>query len=142
MSSRPGIITVLFTVLSLLYACAPFNSVKSLAYAEPDPETYVSLLPPVLEYFHYRKQAVLTGDFQGFYTRYPDLEHNTNIESGINTESKLFSNMHAMAPFDCNILPEYYEKIKISQSENDVQVLVHGRGEFKLVLYMRQHENT
>ena len=158
MNYRLGIITVLFIGLSLFSACAPFTSGEFHTYTEPDPETYVSLMTPVLEYFHFRKQAVLSGDLNAFYQRYPDLEHNTNVESGINTESTLISNMRALAPVDGNILPEYYEKIKVNQSENDVQVLVHGMelylrensqgefsesgGEFKLVLYMRQHGKT
>jgi len=158
MNSRLRIITVLFIVISLLSACAPSSTIETSTFKEPDPETYVSLMPPVLEYFYYRKQAVLTGDVSAFYQRYPDLEHSTDIESGINSESKFISNMHAMAPVDGNILPEYYEKIKISQSENNIQVLVHGMelylskdsqgkfgesgGEFKLVLLMRQEGDT
>ena len=158
MNSRQGILTVLFTAFSLISACTPSIRSDSPDFTAPEPETYVNPMPAVLEYFHFRKQAVLSGDLNTFYQRYPDLEHNTNVESGINTESTLISNMRALAPVDGNILPEYYEKIKVNQSENDVQVLVHGMelylrensqgefsesgGEFKLVLFMRQHGKT
>ncbi|MEA3327850.1 MAG: hypothetical protein U9R53_11190 [Chloroflexota bacterium] len=158
MNPRLRIITILFAAFSLLSACAPSNRSDSPTFTEPDPETYVSLMPPILEYFYHRKEAVLSGDLQAFYRRYPDLEHNTNFEKGINTESTLISSYHALAPFDGNIHPEYYEKIKISQSENGIRVLVHGMelyllknsqgkfgesgGEFKLVLFMRQEGDT
>lgn len=111
-------------------------------------------MPALLEYFYLRKQAVLSGETEAFYKRLPDLEVNTNTERGINTESTFISNMHALSPVDGNIMPEFYEKIKISQSEEGIQVLVHGielytiinsrgeysesGGEFKIKFSMRQ----
>lgn len=144
----------IFLSISLLSACLPIKTIEFSEFKEPEPEIYVSIMPAVLEYFFFRKQAVLSGDLNTFYQRYPELEFGTDIEKGINTESRFISNMHGLDPIDGNIHPAYYEKIKVHQSETGVQVLIHGMelylqknaqgefsesgGEFELVLFMRQ----
>jgi len=66
--------------------------------------------------------------------------------------------MQSLSPFDGNIHPEYYERIKIRQSGAGVEILVHGielylwnndgniftesGGEFKMVLLLRKEGDS
>lgn len=138
----------------LISGCAPGAVSEPSGFTEPDPETYVSLMPSILEYFHYRKEAVITGDMDSFYARYPSLQGDGDIAAGVNAEAFFVENMQGLAPFDGDIHPEYYHKIRVRRSGEEIQVLLHGMelylwkneegafdrsgGEFKLVLFMRQ----
>jgi len=106
-SCRRIIIAISLIVVSLSACQTTVPEVETTKFEEPDPETYVSIMPSLWEYFHLRKQAVMSGDTNEFFKRYPDLEFNINIESGINTESIFISDMHALSPVDGNVNPEY-----------------------------------
>jgi len=86
-----------------------------------------------------------------FYDRYQALQERINIDQGINLEANGVHCMQSLAPFDGNIYPEYYEKIRVRETEDEVQILVHGMalylwkdsegifkdsgGEFMMVIY-------
>ena len=58
-----------------------------------------------------------------FYDRYQALQERINIDQGINLEANGVHCMQSLAPFDGNILPEYYEKIRVRETEGEIQVL-------------------
>lgn len=121
-------------------------------FTEPDPETYVMVLPAVLEYFHYRKKAILSGNPEDVWEHYPELKIETDIPNGINMEGFVITNYQGLKLFDGNISPEHYEQIHVKTMNDNIQVLVHGMelylfldengdfnesgGEFKIVLYL------
>lgn len=139
-------------------ACTPDQTPDFSAFTNPDPQTYVSLMPIIREYFYLRKQAVLSGDPDPLLTRYPDLAAGADLEMGINIEAHHIASMQSLAPFDGNIHPEYYEPIRIKESGETMEILVHGMelylwnneddtfnesgGEFKMVLTVRKEGNT
>jgi len=89
-----------------------------------------------------------------FYDRYPALQERINIDQGINLEANEVHYMQSLAPFDGNILPEYYEKIRVRETEGEIQVLAHGMalylwkdsvgmfeesgGEFMMVIFLNK----
>ncbi len=113
-------------------------------------------MPTVLEYFYYRKQAVITNDIEALWAQYPELKNNVNIEQGINSEEFTVKNYQGLKPFDGNISPEHYEQFKVKLTNGQAEVLVHGMelytfldendnfeesgGEFKIILYMQMKE--
>ena len=123
-------------------------------FSELDPETYVTLMPAIREYFYYRKQAVISGSTEELWQHYPELSQNIEVEAGINAEKFHIQNYQGLQPFDGNIFPEYYERLKINKTPEGYEVLLHGMelylwrdgnnfdesgGEFKIVLYLRQN---
>lgn len=130
-----------------------------VAFAEfilPEPEVWVMLMKPVREYLYYRKQAVITGDVQVLWDRYPELQYGVDISRGINSEEFLVYNMKSLKSFDGNIFPEYYDRIKVYLAGGLAEVLVQGvelylyrddsqfedlGGEFKIVLYLISRDN-
>jgi len=62
------LLIVFFT--PILSACASGGRISSNGFDEPDPETYVRLVPIVWEYFHHRKAAALSGNLDAFYVHY------------------------------------------------------------------------
>lgn len=147
-----------FLVFSILLCCSPTEVEENNDFAIPDPESYVRLMPYVREYFHLRKQAVINGNLNAFYERYPDLGKSSDRDQGINTEAYHVRNMQSLEPFDGNFFPEYYEKIKIHEMDGAVHVLVHGMeiylwkndkgmidesgGEFKMVISLSKVGET
>lgn len=147
----------LLVLIILLVSCnqTQLEPTDPDSFIMPDPETYVMLMPAVREYFYYRKQAVISGEMDTFWSLYPNLKQDTDLSLGINTESSLVRSMQGLKPFDGNILPEYYEKIKVKSNGSEIQVLIHGMelyvwnnipyqfddsgGEFKIVLYLLEH---
>ena len=125
-------------------------------FTEPDPETWVMLMPAVREYFYYRKKAVIAGSVEVLWTRYPELKVGADLSTGINAEAFFINNMRVLKPFDGNIFPESYEKLKVSMSGEKAEVLTHGMelylysdetgrfddsgGEFKIILFLH-HQN-
>jgi hypothetical protein len=146
--------------LSLIFlsACASAQTAPPIDFKEPDPETYVRLIPVIREYFYLRKQSTLSGDTTPFFQRYPALAEGMETEKGINIESKHFAGMQDFDLVDGNFFPEYYEKIKISQNDTEWRVLVHGMGlyayrdadgminesggEFKIVFLLQEKDDT
>lgn len=122
-------------------------------FIEPDPETYVMVLPAVLEYFYYRKAAMISGNAKDLWAQYPELEREIDISKGVNAEGFFISNYQGLKLFDGNIFPEEYERIKVKSKSDGMEVLAHGMelylfldengqfnesgGEFKIVLYLR-----
>jgi len=145
---------VILLTLFLITSCTPTENDEFSEFVHPDPETYVTLMPLIREYFFYRKQAVLNGDMDGFFDRYPALEVGMNIDQGINIEASQVHNMQSLDPFDANISPEYYEKIRVRKIEAEIHISVHGialylwkdseglfnesGGEFMIVIYARE----
>ena len=145
---------ILLLLIILLSACAPTESAELSGFIEPDPADYVDVMPAVWEYFHHRKSAVITGEMSSFYKRYPALQSGTDLAKGINTEASFVESMRGLEPFDGDIHPEYYERVRVKRSGDELQVLVHGLelylwknsegefdrsgGEFKLVLFLGQ----
>lgn len=146
---------VVMISLIFLLACTPAADDMFTEFSEPDPEIYVELMPVIREYFYYRKQAVLKGEMDVLYDRYPALETDINIDQGINIGASQVHHMQRLAPFDGEIFPEYYEKIRVweEEDEDEVQILVHGMalylwkdsegiyeesgGEFMMVIYAK-----
>jgi hypothetical protein len=153
-SKRCPLFPVIFLIL--LAACTPTKITGFEKFIEPEPATYVSLLPVVNEYFYLRKQATISGSIYAFYQRYPDLAHGPDLEQGINTEAHHVSGMRGLTPIDGNIFPEYYEPLRIFEEQGEIQVHLHGMemylwqdqdgnynnsgGEFKIVLFLRQED--
>jgi hypothetical protein len=126
-------------------------------FNEPDPATWVMLMKPVREYFYYRKKAVVSGKVEILWDRYPGLKQPTDFSKGINKEAFFVENMKGLKPFDGNIFPETYERIKVIISNRQAEVLVHGTelylyldktgqfddsgGELKIILFMSSRDN-
>jgi hypothetical protein len=138
---------------SLLAACSPTTSVRTSSFIKPDPADYVSLAPAVWEYFHHRKAAVLTGNVDAFYVRYPDLIIDADPLQGINAEAFHAAALQSFDLVDGDIFPEYYEPLRVKTMPDHIEILTHGMelylyrdpagnlnqtgGEFKIVLYLR-----
>lgn len=130
------------------------DSTNTGEYAEPDPETCVDFMPIIREYFHYRKQAIILSNMDQFWARFPGLRQGVDIEKGINLEEFTMTGYKGLNPFDGNIFPEYYERIKVKMTPDGTEVLIHGMelylwmddygnfsdsgGEFKIVLYLQK----
>ena len=143
----------LILLLCLLMSCSPAAFTQKNGFDSPDPDTYVSLMPYVREYFYYRKWAVINNDLGWFYNHYPSLAVGMDIDRGINVEGNHVRNLQSLTPIDGNIFPEFYEKIKIQEIDGKVQWQVHGMeiylwknaegdfeesgGEFIMVLYLK-----
>jgi len=125
--------------------------VNTADFKEPEPGAWVMLMKPVREYLYYRKKAVVAGDIKVLWDRYPALERDGDPAAGINAESLLVEGMEGLKPFDGNVFPETYERIKAFVTDGQAAVLVHGMelylylddgqfedsgGEFKIVLYL------
>ena len=160
-----SILTVLVASIIFLASCSPTNlsaptsapritaSLSGSDFSEPDPETFVAFMPTVLEYFYYRKQAIITNDIETLWTQYPELRNNFNIEQGINSEEFTVKNYQGLKPFDANFSPEHYERFKVKLTNGQAEILVHGMelytfldendnfgesgGEFKIILYLQ-----
>ncbi|MFM6899150.1 MAG: hypothetical protein ACKPKF_18345, partial [Microcystis panniformis] len=133
---------ILLVLIALLTACSAnrLSSVTSTAdststsdistsapastssFTEPDPETFVALMPALREYFYYRKQAVITSNIEELWTHFPELKNEVSIEQGIN----IVTNYQSLKPFDGNIFPEHYERLRVKFTNGKVEVLVHG----------------
>jgi hypothetical protein len=105
-------------------------------FVEPDPSTWVMLMPAVDEYFYYRKQAMIANDVEVLWAHYPELRNDVNISKGINAEGFLISSYQGLKLFDGNIFPEDYERIRVKLAGAKAEVLVHG-----LELYLFRDEN-
>lgn len=93
--------------------------------SEPDPNTWVTVMSPVREYLYYRKQAVITHDPSKLWARYPQLQQGIDQVKGINTLPWVSSSRN-LKPFDGNINPEHYQRIKVKVAGNQAEVIVHG----------------
>jgi len=159
------IFIVLVASIIFLASCSPANlsaptsvprvtaSSSASDFVEPDPETFVAFMPTVLEYFYYRKQAIITNDIETLWKQYPELRNTVNIEQGINSEEFTLKNYQGLKPFDGNISPEHYERFKVKLTNGEAEVLIHGMelytfldennnfeesgGEFKIILYLQ-----
>jgi hypothetical protein len=167
MKTKP-LFTVLVASTIFLASCSPVNlsaptsapsftaSSSASDFIEPDPETFVAFMPTVLEYFYYRKQAIITNNIETFWIQYPELKNDVNIEQGINSEKCTVTNYQGLKPFDGNISPEHYERFKVKLTNGQAEVLVHGMelytwldennkfeesgGEFKIILYLHMKD--
>jgi len=108
----------------------------SSAFVPTEPETYVKVLPAVLEYFYYRKNAMISGHVEDLWTQFPELRNGSDPAKGINAESSLITNYQGLKLFDGNIFPEYYEQMRVKTGSDEMQVLVHG-----MELYLYPGEN-
>jgi hypothetical protein len=132
-------------------------SIDPADFTDPDPATWVMLMKPLREYFYYRKMAVINGKVQILWDHYPELKQGADQSSGVNVESSFVDMYQGMKPFDGNIFPEYYDKIKVIMGNGTAEVLVHGMelfvykddagqfddsgGEFKIILVLSSPDN-
>lgn len=130
-----NLILGLLILLALLPlgACAPAESPPASGFIEPEPADYVQLAPVVWEYFYHRKDAVLSGNLNAFYVRYPDLAAGADPEQGINDEAFHVAAYQGFDLLDGDAFPAYYEPIRIKTLPDQVQILVHG---LELYLYV------
>jgi hypothetical protein len=133
------------------------TSTSTVGFTEPDPETWVMLMPAIREYFYYRKKAVIAGKVEVLWARYPELKDGADFSSGINAEEFFINNMQGLKPFDGNIFPESYGQIKVIISGEKAEVLAHGMelylyadetgkfddsgGEFKIIIFLRRQDD-
>ena len=101
-------------------------SITPADFTEPDPATWVMLMKPVREYFYYRKMAIINANVQILWDHYPELKQGFDRSEGINIESFMVDMYQGMKPFDGNIYPEFYDKIKVIMGNGTAEVLVHG----------------
>lgn len=151
-----NLVLVLLSLLALLIpasACTPAGSPPASGFIEPDPGDYVRLAPIVWEYFYHRKAAVLAGNLDAFYVRYPDLATGADPEQGINAEVFHVEAYQDFDLLDGDIFPAYYEPLQVRTLTDQVEILTHGMemylyrdaagnlnqagGEFKIVLTLR-----
>jgi hypothetical protein len=132
-------------------------NISTADFTVPEPEVWVMLMKPVREYFYYRKEAVVKDDVQILWYRYPGLKQGNDFSTGVNAEVFLVDMYRQLKPFDGNIFPEYYDKIKVIMGNGKAEVLVHGLelflykdeagqyddsgGEFKIVLFLSSQGN-
>ena len=140
------------SITSLSEMATPADGIAG--FVEPDPDTWVMLMPAVQEYFYYRKKAVIAADIHGLWEHYPELENGKDISKGINAEEQAISGYQTLKVFDGNIQPEEYERMKVKLAGDQAEVLVHGvelylwidktgnfsnsGGEFKIVLFLQR----
>lgn len=145
------LLIVFFT--PILSACASGGRISSNGFDEPDPETYVRLVPIVWEYFHHRKAVALSGNLDAFYVHYPELSSGTDLEEGVNTEAFHAAALQSFDLLDGDIFPEYYAPLRVRTQPDQIEILTHGMelylyrdsagnlgqtgGEFKIILYLR-----
>lgn len=124
-------------------------------FIEPEPSEWVNYIKPVREYFYYRTNAVLKGDIQILWDRYPDLRNNPDPKTGVNNEKYEVESLHkSFSLIDANFHLESRERMKIKTiSEKEVIVLVHGGigylrddfdvsgGEMLIKLFLEHQEN-
>ena len=130
--------------------------VATAEFTIPEPDVWAMLMKPVREYFFYRKKAVVEGNIQVLWDRYPDLKQGPVLPKGINAEASLVENMKGLKPFDGNVSPESYERIKVFLKDKQAEILVHGTelflfkeqsqfqdsgGEFKILLFVCSQDN-
>lgn len=114
------------------------------------------LMPTVREYFYYRKKAVISGDVNVLWARYPGLKDDINVLKGINAERFFIDIYQALKPFDGNVNLQVYERVRVKmKGEGDeAETLVHGTmiflwidengdfqdtgGEIEIVLFLRR----
>jgi hypothetical protein len=135
---------------------APTPSITT-GFTEPIPEVWVDVMPAVREYLYYRKKAVVAGDVEVLWKRYPDLKQGMDAKAGINVEKNTVQTYGILKPFDGNIVPEAYERIQVKMIGDTADVLVHGMemylvtfdpgkfdesgSEFRIILSIRKQNN-
>ena len=134
------------------------TSTSIVGFTDPNPETWVMLMPEVREYLYYRKKAVIAGNVEVLWTQYPELKDGADFSTkGINAEEFFINNMQVLKPFDGNIFPEYYERMKVNVLGETAEVLVHGLElylfvdetggfedsgrEFRMIIFLRHQDN-
>lgn len=147
-----------FFLFVVLVSCSTNQTGEFVGFIDPDSETYVNLMPYIRESFYYRKQAIIEVDISAIYDRYPALSKEIDLDKGINIKGIFVRNMQSFEIIDGNIFPEFYEKIKLMETDGEIRKLVHGMelylrqnderglsesgGEFKLVVYLRKDANN
>jgi len=126
-------------------------------FSEPDPHTWVTIMPAIREYFYYRQKAIVSNNLEEFWIHYPELKSGMDVTKGINEEEFLVSNYQFLKPFDGNFFPEQYERIRVKIINDKAEVYVHGMelllyvdengdfqesgGEITIVLFMQKQNN-
>jgi hypothetical protein len=57
-------------------------------FFEPEPSDWGTYIKPVREYLYYRTQSVLKKDIQVLWEKYPLLQNNVDLKTGINIEKQ------------------------------------------------------
>lgn len=100
----------------------------SYEFSEPSLDEWATFIKPIREYMYYRTQAVLVGDVQLLWDRYPRLAEGSDINKGINAEKHEIDILNKdIDRIDANYQLESYSRLKIFKlAEDRVVVLVHG----------------
>ncbi|WP_134703217.1 hypothetical protein [Ammoniphilus sp. YIM 78166] len=119
---------VIFLTLSLIGCNSTQVNPDTEEFREPEPTEWVQYMKPVREYLYYRTQAVVKGDIEILWTRYPDLKNNVDPKTGVNNEIYEVDSLRASFNLiDANFHPESYERMKIQTvNDREVIVLIHG----------------
>jgi hypothetical protein len=133
------------------------TSTNTFSFIDPNPETWVMLMPAVREYLYYRKKAVIAGNVEVLWEQYPELKVGSDFSQGINAEEFFINNMQGLRPFDGDIFPEYYEQMKVNVLGESAEVLIHGMelylyidetgkfedsgSEFRIIIFLRHQDN-
>jgi hypothetical protein len=132
-----------------LLGCSLGARIQPGADATLTPFETVGLEAAVREYFHVRKKALLAGDPQVLWKRYPELAQGMELGAGVNAERIAVESAKALRPIDIDFDLESYERISYELSGLNAQATVHGLemyllpdfkpsgGEFKVTLYLR-----
>ncbi|HEX2094313.1 MAG TPA: hypothetical protein VHG28_18060 [Longimicrobiaceae bacterium] len=116
---RPAL---LLALLLVPVACGRPDNSEPIP-GEVDPATYVELDAPVREYFHHRKKAMLAGDPEVPWRRYPELRQG-GPAGGINAEGSHVAAFRGVPLLDGDVHVELDPRIRISGDTTEVRV--HG----------------
>jgi hypothetical protein len=135
--------------LSVFVGCSLGSRIQPGSEATLSPMATVGLETAVREYFHHRKKALLAGDLQLLWKRYPELSQGADVGAGVNWEGLEVDSARALRVVDVDFDLDHYERISYQLSGANAQATVHGLelyllpdfrtsgGEFKVTLYLR-----
>jgi len=136
-------------ISSVLLGCGLRSQVEPGANDTPSSMATVGLETAVLEYFYHRKKALLAGDPQLLWKRYPELAQGGDPQSGVNDEGRLVQSLRALRMIDVDFDLDRVERVRYSLSGQNAEATIHGlyqylladfnrtAGEFKMTLYLR-----
>ncbi len=123
MSPRRGAL-----VLAALAACAPTaeRDPARTPAGEIDPATFVVVDPIVREYLHHRKRAVIAGDPEILFRRYPELRDAGRAGEGVNAEALHVRGFGGTPLIDGDVLPEAGGRYRAEIAGDSGRIHVHA----------------
>jgi hypothetical protein len=95
-------------------------------FGEPDPSTFVALSTPLREYMYHRKRAIIRGNTDSLWARYPELRIGAGTANGINAEGLRVAGLRAIHAIDGNVSLEGRERFRVLVSGDTARVAMHG----------------